>query len=101
MTRPAIGAWVALALILVGVVLALIPVRNGDVQDCGVPAAYILSGRPETPPPQGSPAGEGCRGRAADRVVPAAGLLLAGVLLGWSATIAGFVTRRRARRAVP
>lgn len=107
-----IAAWVALAAIAVGIGVSLWPVRNGDVQDCGTPLAFVLTGRQDAAPtagPGGTPPSAAeieraldhpCRERVAARMVPAALIWLGGILLGFGALVATMIGRRRLRRRI-
>ena len=107
-----IAAWVALAAIAVGVGLSSWPVRNGDVQDCGTPLAFVLTGRQDAAPapgPGNTPPSAGdieraldhpCRERVAGRMVPAALMWLGGIGLGFGALTATVIGRRRLRRRI-
>lgn len=82
----------------VGVVVALVGLAWGtrplatETQDCGTAFSFLLDGEvdiyvnPETPPPGITPAeaaannARPCQERAADRALPAGGLVLAGTL---------------------
>lgn len=90
-------AWTALVLFLLGIGLALTPVQNRvdgrTAQDCGTPAAFVLSGRQEVQFASGGRAGlnerqaasanrHGCRSLAARRAIPAGALLLGTLLVG-------------------
>lgn len=114
-TAAALAGWVALAAIVAGAVLAALPLRNGGVQDCGAPAAFLLAGRPDVYPdaagkvhrPDGSTFKLGkadldrayssrCGERVARRMVPAGMLIAGGMALGLlAATVAIAGTWRR------
>lgn len=91
-------------LVLAALVCALMPVRNGRVQDCGTPLAFLAQGRTEAQLPDVDRPGQedepprnfteeeyreaaerSCRDRAAPRMVWAGGLTLAAFLLGLAA----------------
>lgn len=90
-------AWTALVVFVVGLGLALAPVQNRvdgrTAQDCGTPAAFVLSGRQEVRFGSGGKTGltsrqaasanrHGCRSLVARRAIPAGGFLLATLLVG-------------------
>lgn len=105
-------AWCVPVLFLAAVVIALVPVRNGRVQECGTPVAFIAQGRTEAPLPDVDRPGEkdspptsfteaeyreaaehSCRERVAPRMVWAGGLTLAAFVLGLGALGATLVGR--------
>jgi hypothetical protein len=105
-------AWCVPVLFLAAVVISLIPVRNGRVQECGTPVAFIAQGRTEAPLPDVDRPGEddspptsfteaeyrdaaehSCRERVAPRMVWAGGLTLAALVLGLGALAATVVGR--------
>jgi len=105
-------AWCVPVLFLAAVVIALVPVRNGRVQDCGTPVAFVAQGRTEAPlpdvdrpgqedtPPKGFTEAEyrdaaehSCRDRVAPRMVWAGALTTAALVLGLGALAATVVGR--------
>ena len=110
-------AWIVPVLVLVAAGFALLPVRNGRVQDCGTPLAFIVQGRTEAQLPDVDRAGQedtaprnfteeeyteaaenSCRDRVAPRMVWAGSLTLAAFLLGLTAltmTVIGRFWRTR------
>jgi hypothetical protein len=105
-------AWCVPVLFVAAVVVALVPVRNGRVQDCGTPVAFVAQGRTEAPLPDVDRPGEkdtpptsfteaeyqdaaehSCRERVAPRMVWAGGLTLAALVLGLGALVATVVGR--------
>jgi hypothetical protein len=105
-------AWCVPALLLAAVVIALVPVRNGRVQDCGAPIAFVAQGRTEAQLPDVDRAGQkdtppknfteaeyrdaaehSCRERVAPRMVWAGALTLAALVLGLGALVATVVGR--------
>jgi len=111
-------AGLALLAHLVAALLLVVPVETPEVQDCGAPGAYLLTGRLDHIPDEDGrirgPDGEvitldddvaaearatPCRERVADRGVPAAILVVAATLLGVVAfALELFVVRPRQRR---
>lgn len=116
-----IGAgWVALLVIAVGVAVAFVPVRNGDVQACGTPGAFLIEGRSDVYPDAGGRVRDGdgvdvqlspsavqaavdrpCSQRVADRMVPAGVLLAGGTLTGLACVLAGAIGAWRRRPTDP
>jgi hypothetical protein len=105
-------AWSVPVLFLAAVVISLVPVRNGRVQDCGTPVAFVAQGRTEAqlpdvdrPGQKDSPptsfteaeyrdaAEHSCRDRVAPRMVWAGALTLAALVLGLGALVATVVGR--------
>ncbi len=119
-TAAAVAAWVALAAIAAAVVIALVPIRNGAVQDCGTPAAFLLEGRPDVYPdangrvarPDGTTVRLGkadldrafsarCGTRVGRRMVPAAALAAGGTVLGLAAATVAATSAWRHRPRQP
>jgi hypothetical protein len=105
-------AWFVPVLLLGALVFAVVPVRNGRVQDCGTPLAFLAQGRTEAPLPDVDRPGQedtppidfteaeyrdaaerSCRDRITPRMVWAGALALAAFLVGLSAAIATLVGR--------
>ena len=103
-------AAIALVLIVVGAIVLAIPVENPKVQDCGTPAAFVLTGRPDvfvdpTNPPKGLTEAQArsanenrCQERVAARAVPGGILLAIGLVIGVVAAIVEWVARVARRR---
>jgi len=106
------AAWAALALMLAGLVLGLVPVQNPKVQDCGAPIAFLLRGRTDeyadpNKPPKGLTSAEAtaanrerCQERVARRMVPGGVLILGGLVMGVAGLVAMLFGRSARRRAV-
>ncbi|MGH9185608.1 MAG: hypothetical protein ACRD0U_07320 [Acidimicrobiales bacterium] len=75
----------SVALIVAGPVVALVPVEN-DVQDCGVPTAFLLDGRDNAPPDPEHPNVTKCSELAGKRVGAATGVFVVSGLaaIGWA-----------------
>jgi hypothetical protein len=105
-------AWCVPFLFVAAVIISLVPVENGRVQDCGTPIAFVAQGRTEAPlpdvdrpgeedtPPKGFTEAEyrdaaehSCRDRVAPRMVWAGGLAAAALVLGLGALAATVVGR--------
>jgi len=103
-------AAIALVLIVAGAIVLAIPVENPKVQDCGAPAAFVLTGRPDvfvdpTNPPTGLTAaqarsanGNRCQERVAARAVPGGILAATGLVIGVVAAIVEWLARVARRR---
>jgi len=121
-TVVVIVGWCALIAIAIAAGVALVPVRNGPIQACGAPGAFLLEGRTDLYPDadgrvrrsngeveQLSPAeiadayDRPCSQRVADRMVPAGVLLTAGAVTGLIIVTAAAVGTWRSgrRRAAP
>ena len=126
MSRPlhrltGVLGWVAVALIGLGVVIALVPVSNPGVQRCGAPILYLVSGELDRIPDESgriardgavvtlSPAAREraiespCSERVERRAIPAGVLVVAGAMVGLTAVTIGIVGawRRTARKTRP
>ena len=103
-------AAIALVLIVAGAIVLAIPVENPKVQDCGAPAVFVLTGRPDVfvdpaNPPKGLTAAQArsananrCQERVAARAVPGAILLAIGLVIGLVAAIVEWLARIARRR---
>ncbi|MCU1352897.1 MAG: hypothetical protein JWM05_2106, partial [Acidimicrobiales bacterium] len=110
LTSPLAG--LALVLIVIGAVFLLIPVRNPRVQDCGVPAKFLLAGRTDVyvdpnHPPKGFDAAQAtaanrnrCQKRVAARAVPGGALVVGGALIGTLAAFTEWMARGSRRRSL-
>lgn len=110
--------WLALLAIVVGLVVSLVPLRNGIVQACGAPAAFLIDGRSDVYPDAGgrvrnsdgrivqlSPGAvkaaidRRCSRRVGDRMVRAGALLVGGGLVGVACVlVAAIGSVRQGRR---
>jgi hypothetical protein len=102
-------AWTAVGLIVVGIVLVAIPVRNPGVQHCGTPFSFLVSGQVNRIPDATgrvlvddrvvtlSPAARRrafdspCSERVARRAIPAGVLVVVGSVMGLTAVAIGIV----------
>jgi hypothetical protein len=110
--------WIAVGAITLGVVIALMPVRNPGVQQCGAPLTYLTSGELDRlPDATGRVLRDGkvvtldpaarkravetpCSERVARRAIPAGMLVVVGSVMGLTAVTIGIVGawRRAAAR---
>jgi hypothetical protein len=107
-----VAAWLSMALIVIGLVIGLVPVRNPGVQDCGAPLAFVLTARVDVfadpaRPPKGLTRAQAeaanrnrCQERVAGRMIPAGSILLGGLLIGLSGVAMLLVGRGARRRAL-
>ena len=111
-TASTFAAWACLALVVAGLVVGVVPVKNPKVQDCGTPLAFVLTGRVDTfvdpnSPPHGMTAKEAeaanrrpCRKRVAPHALLSGGLLLGALVVGLAGATMLVVGRSGRRRAI-
>ena len=109
-TASTFAAWACLALIVAGLVVGVVPVKNPKVQDCGTPLAFVLTGRVDTfvdpnSPPRGMTAKQAeaanrhpCRKRVAPARFLSGGLLLGALVIGLAGATMLVVGRSGRRR---